>query len=96
MSAYSGPVTDDAHVHADIVLLGRTRQGERVILEMANFWTVDKHILARSGRRVFLLDLHFEDFRGMEDDLGNVRYVSGYIRDDQLDDLENLLCATNS
>lgn len=72
--ADSSPVTDNPHVHADVVLLRRTRQCEWVILEITDFRTVDEDVLPGARARVFLLDLHFEHF-------GRVQYDLGYVRD---------------
>jgi hypothetical protein len=72
-----GPVANDTHMNTDVVLLGRTRQGEWVVLIVRDLRTADEYVLACSNWRVFFLDLDLEDFRGVLFDLGDICDVAG-------------------
>jgi hypothetical protein len=65
-------------MNTDIILLWGTGESERVILEITDLGTTDKDVFTGSGVDVFFFDLDFEDFGGMEDELGDVRDVSGW------------------
>lgn len=50
-----------------------------MILVVRNLGTADEDVLTRSNIGVFFLDLHFQYFGRMLNDLRNVRYVAGYM-----------------
>lgn len=75
---YSGPITHDPHMNTHIILLRRTGKCKRMILQVTYLGATDENILTRFWIDVFFLDLDFQNFRGMEDEFGNVGDVSGY------------------
>lgn len=63
-------------MYGDVVLLGRRREGEGVVLPDRDLRATEEDVLTSTRRGVLLLNLDLADVAGVVDDLGHVGLVS--------------------
>jgi hypothetical protein len=67
----SSEISDDTDMNGDVVFLWGTSESEWMPLKVGNFWAADEDVLTSPSGCLLLLDLEFDNFGWVLDNLGD-------------------------